>query len=325
MATIRDVARESGLSISTVSIVLNGKAHERKIPLETVQRVNDVAARLNYRPNRAARMLRGVAQRPVVALFWVLDNRSSFFMRVVRGLEAVFNDQKEPCDLVIHPYVNGQLHENEPLLLSGDYDAILIGAMNEEDMAYLERLQPTTPVYLLNRISEHFPGCSTDPQQIGSIAADWIWRHGCKTFGVVADRDAVVPKTTRRNAVIAACTELGILSNDELVIYSSNSIAGGMEAAHQILSLSHRPDTIFVDNDIMALGLSLGLRMQEVTDMPMLCIALNHPDLGHQLLPLSFIDIPGERIGRECALQVRNLLYHQQALTSMICTCEIAE
>lgn len=326
MATIRDVARECGLSISTVSIVLNGKAAERKIPPETVRHVLDTASRLQYRPNRAARVLRGMTQRPVVALFWVLDNRSTFFMRVVRGLEMVFNDQEAPCDLVIHPYENGKLREHEPLLLSGDYDALLIGALSTEDLTYLEGLQPPMPVYLLNRMSERFPGCSTDPQQIGAAAADWMLRHGCRKLAFVADREAVVPKTTRRNAIIAACRERGILSDDALMVDAPNSISGGMEAARPILSAGQRPDMIFVDTDVMALGLSLGLRMRDVTDIPMLCIALNHPDLDRHLSPtLSLIDIPGERIGRESAMQVRDLLYHQRALTSVVCQCEMAE
>lgn len=326
MATIRDVARESGFSISTVSIVLNGKAHERKIPPDTVRRVHEAANRLRYRPNRAARMLRAAAQRPVVALFWVLDNRSSFFMRVVRGLEAVFNDPEAPCELVVHPYENGRLQASERLLLSGDYDAMLFGALSEEDLAYLEALRPPVPVCLLNRMSERFPSCSTDPRQIGAIAADWLVRHAYRSLAIVADRAAVVPKTTRRRAVMDACAAKGISLADGGMIDTSNTISGGMEAARELLRLEQRPDAIFADNDTMALGLSIELQTRGTMNLPILCVALNHPDLGQRLSPaLTFIDIPGERIGREVAAQIRDLLYCQRELTSVVCACEIAE
>ena len=81
-----------------------------------------------------------------------------------------------------------------------------------------------------------------------------------------------------------------------------------------------------MDNDVLALGLSLGLHMREEINIPILCIALNHPDLNRRLLPtLSFIDIPGERIGRESAIQICNLLYLQRELENVVCRCEIAE
>ena len=59
MVTIKQIAQEVGISSSTVSIVLGGKAAERKISTATQKKIFAAAARLGYQPNMAARSLRG--------------------------------------------------------------------------------------------------------------------------------------------------------------------------------------------------------------------------------------------------------------------------
>lgn len=55
MSTIKDIAKTAGVSIATVSIVLNGKGRERKISQETQQRIYKIAQDLNYVPNQSAK------------------------------------------------------------------------------------------------------------------------------------------------------------------------------------------------------------------------------------------------------------------------------
>ncbi|WP_303032769.1 LacI family DNA-binding transcriptional regulator, partial [Dubosiella newyorkensis] len=62
MATIKDVAKKAGVSISTVSIVINGKDKERKISQKTVQNVWNAIEELHYKPNKNALRLRSAPQ-----------------------------------------------------------------------------------------------------------------------------------------------------------------------------------------------------------------------------------------------------------------------
>ena len=76
MATIKDVAKKAGVSVSTVSIVINGKSKERSIPEATQEKVAKAMAELGYQPNQTARRLRTKdEQRPVIAFYWPLDFR----------------------------------------------------------------------------------------------------------------------------------------------------------------------------------------------------------------------------------------------------------
>lgn len=83
--TIRDVARESGYSASTVSIVLNGAPLSRYIPDDTKARIAGAAKRLGYRPNPLARSLR--SQRSNIVGVMVFDITDPFCTPILRGLE----------------------------------------------------------------------------------------------------------------------------------------------------------------------------------------------------------------------------------------------
>jgi len=84
-STIRDVARESGYSASTVSIVLNSAPLSRYIPDETKTRIQAAARRLGYRPNPLARSLR--SQRSNIVGVMVFDITDPFCTPILRGLE----------------------------------------------------------------------------------------------------------------------------------------------------------------------------------------------------------------------------------------------
>lgn len=84
-STIRDVARESGYSASTVSIVLNSAPLSRYIPNGTKERIQATARRLGYRPNPLARSLR--SQRSNIVGVMVFDILDPFCTPILRGLE----------------------------------------------------------------------------------------------------------------------------------------------------------------------------------------------------------------------------------------------
>lgn len=322
MATIRDVANLSGVSVSTVSIVINGRQAERGIPDSTVRRVLDAVEQLGYRPNRAARTLRGMPERPVIALFWVLDRRSTFFMRLVRGIEETLSARG--CDLVVHPYSNGRLCEAKRYLTSGDYAGILIGALSEDDADYLTTLAISTPLVVINLSMPGFACCFTDIGQIGRMAAGFAARRGCRTLAVAADRAAVVPKTTRRESVVAACESSGIPCIAKAS--EDNSIPGGMRAADALLAASPRPDMIYADNDIIALGVSIACQMAGVKDMVILSVCLNHTGIGENLSPaISLIDIPGETLGREGARMLLEWISTGVRCENMCIPCGLIE
>jgi LacI family transcriptional regulator len=83
--TIRDVARESGFSAATVSIVLNQAPLARYIPAQTKEKIEKTAKKLGYRPNQLARSLRSSRNHTLGVM--VLDLTDPFCMPILRGIE----------------------------------------------------------------------------------------------------------------------------------------------------------------------------------------------------------------------------------------------
>jgi LacI family transcriptional regulator len=85
MVTIRDVAKESGFSSTTVSIVLNNAPLSRYIPLKTKKKIERAAQKLGYRPNQFARSLRSKRSHTVGVM--VFDMTDPYCTLVLRGIE----------------------------------------------------------------------------------------------------------------------------------------------------------------------------------------------------------------------------------------------
>src|SRR5579862_1986741 len=145
--TIKDVARESGVNISTVSRALNG---EYGVHRETRKQVLAVANRLHYRPNRVARGL--VTGRSNTLALVVSDIRNPFFAEVARGAEDAA--RAAGCDLIL---CNSDLDARKQLeyvhsLLEKRVDGILMNSVSALSRAQQKDMAACpVPIVLLNR------------------------------------------------------------------------------------------------------------------------------------------------------------------------------
>ena len=77
MSTLKDVAALAQCSLTTASIVANGRGDEMHISPATQQRVAEAIQQLQYRPDRGAQLLRAGRRRLTIALYWPLDHRTT--------------------------------------------------------------------------------------------------------------------------------------------------------------------------------------------------------------------------------------------------------
>ena len=187
MVTIKQIAQEVGISSSTVSIVLGGKAAERKISTATQEKIFAAAARLGYQPNMAARSLRGGsgANELVVAMFWAQDFRASMMLRFWDGLRAEIEKTARPVRLVIYPYVNDHLKESEALTSGANCHAAIICNASYADLQFLEDTQLPIPVVLYNRVCNGYCSVNVDDLKMGALAARAFADQGCRTAAVL--------------------------------------------------------------------------------------------------------------------------------------------
>ncbi len=304
MVTIRDVAKAAGVSVTTVSVIINGKAEERKISEATQVRVQSTMKELGYRPNLSARKLRSRDnKRPVIAFFWPLDYRIPIMASFVNAFQLEISRLQFDCELVVQTYENDHLDQSAFSIINNSYHGIMIGGTSISDIAYLEKLSPKMPLVLINRESKLFNTVYTNHQAIGFQAALEFKKKNFTEVAVISSEHSYVATGLRTQAFLYACSVSGINIYTRHIYRAPSTIEGGYEAAVRYLAEDSRPKAIFCDSDIMALGAlsafhEKGLRLPE--DVSILSISmLGSENTRHSIPPLSVIEMPNDRIGSE--------------------------
>lgn len=301
MITIKDVARRAGVSGTTVSIILNGKADERRISDSTRERVLTAMAELGYQPNLSARRLR-VQERtiPTLAFYWPIDYRSNILASFLNSFQAAIKKRGLECELLMRAYENDQIEKSIGPLVKNSYTGALIGATSQKDMETLEKLNLRVPVVLINRRSEKYSTVYSDYKAMGFKAASLFRQKGYTEAAVFTARRPYMATGLRTQAFLTACSQIGITVDPDEIFATANSISGGVEAARAYCSAAQPSKVIFCESDQMALGAlwelnRRGLRLPE--DVELLCIGMMDPEMTEYSTPsLSTIQMNNQEV-----------------------------
>ena len=301
MITIKDVARKAGVSGTTVSIILNGKADERRISESTRERVLSAMAELGYQPNLSARRLRVQTKTvPTLAFYWPIDYRSNILASFLNSFQTAFKNRGIECDLLIRTYENDQIEKSIDPLIKNSYTGALIGATSQKDMETLEKLNLQVPVVLINRRSEKYSTVYTDYKAIGFQAASLFRQKGYTEAAVFTSKRPYMATGLRTQAFLNACAQIGITVDPEEIFATTNSISGGVQAAKAYCSASQPSKVIFCESDQMALGAIWELNRQGIRlpeDRELLCIGMMDPEMTEYSSPsLSTIQMDNQEV-----------------------------
>lgn len=251
MTTIRDVAREAGVSVATVSRTLSGAAAVR---VETRERVLAASERLGYRPNAVARSLRVEATR---TLGLVIPNvMNPFFTAVARvvedaarerGYSLVFGNTDEDPEEEAH-YLD--------VLLEKRVDGIVVSPARASSRQLREVVRAGMPVVFLDRYVEgvEAPVVRAD----GRRAVDRLVEHlvglGHERLAVISGPLGTVPGRERLEAFLEGARRRGVEVPGELVRMGDFRRESGARAMRELLDLKEPPTAVFAANNLMALG-----------------------------------------------------------------------
>ncbi len=232
MASIKDVAEMAGVSLSTASIVVNGKAEERKISEATQNKVMNAMRQLNYIPNVSAKILRrGEAQSYVVALFWNFDFRSIMMHRFLFGFQKKIAEENVNMSIIIHPYRTGELRKEAASFEGGEFHAAVIGNADANDLKFLKDSAFQVPIVLYNRLLEGYCSVNVDDEKIGQMAAEHLYAQGYRRPAVIHGTQNFPGATKREAAFLERMEKLGSILPKNKMIYAGNSLKGGYECA----------------------------------------------------------------------------------------------
>jgi LacI family transcriptional regulator len=259
MATIYDVAKRAGVSIATVSAVINKTAY---VSPELTKKVKAAVEDLDYTINHLAHSLQTRSTRTVGMLIPDVGAPDPFYGEVVRGAEDVLR-KKEYLLFLGHTY--NQVEEQSRYLKAFRarlVDGVLLFQSPGEDEELDRLLKARKPIVFVGRVPQDIKAdiVATDIQYGTFMALEYLYEKGHRRIGLVTVAASLSVSNYRLAAWHAALAQHGIPADDALVVGGELSTEAGRKAAAQILGSPQPPTAIFTDNLVVATGLLKALQ-----------------------------------------------------------------
>ncbi|BBH67959.1 LacI family transcriptional regulator [Actinoplanes sp. OR16] len=300
MARIEDVAARAGVSVGTVSNVLN---RPHAVAPKTRARVEAAITELGYLPNESARALVSGRSRTVGLV--VPDVTNPFFADLARGAEEVADKH----DVVVMLYNSADSIERELRYLgrleTQRVQGILVTPVDRGGRAVEDLISRGTPVVLLDRGQPSRNVCSVtvDHRAGGRLAGTHLTELGHRRIAFLGGPLSAPQVADRLDGARQAATAAGAVL--ETIETSALTVAAGREAAGALAlrDAGERPSAVFCANDLLALGV-LQTVTREGLRVPEDLAIVGYDDIefaAAAAVPLTSVRQPREQLGRVAA------------------------
>ncbi len=301
MVGIKDVARRAGVSIGTVSNVVN---RPELVAAPTRSRVLSVIEELGYVRDESARQLRAGQSRLLALL--VLDLGNPFFVDVARGAEEAAHEQ----GLQVITCNSRQRIDTEAsylaMLAEQRVRGVLFCPVDSSGESLSRFRRSGIPCVFVDRKVPREEGCSVSVDDVagGTLAGRHLVETGHKRIAFINGPSILAQCRDRAAGVKAALAEAPSPKRKLTIIEAANlDVASGRDAGARLLGLSPRPTAVFCANDLLALGVlqvMVGAGVRVPADMAI----VGYDDIefaGAAAVPLTSVRQPAVRLGRTAA------------------------
>lgn len=251
-ATIKEIARQLNISVSTVSRALHDHP---SIGLRTKMQVKKLAEELNYEPNQAAISFKKGKTHTIGVLLPSLSE--DFFVYAINAIENIAIDKG-------YTVFFGQSHdevEREKLIIETmrkhRVDGILVSlAKSTKSYEHFDQLKKfTIPVVFFDRIpaGNKFHSVSCNLEKSSEELVDWLVAKGRKRIAFIKGPDAIIHSSHRLDGYLAGLQKHKIKPDNVLIVSTDLTAEKTKESIQKLLALKHPPDAIIAFNDYVAL------------------------------------------------------------------------
>ncbi|MBQ2922991.1 MAG: LacI family DNA-binding transcriptional regulator [Tyzzerella sp.] len=301
--TIKDIARESGYAIGTVSRVLN---NQPGVSGEARRRVMEVVEKYHFKLNNNAKLLKQQYNHGIAII--VKGTKNMLFAALVETLQKIITESGYACLLY---YIGEDEHEVEQALqVCRDRQpmGILFLGSNKENFKDKFELVDVPCVIVTNSASGlEFPNLSSvsvDDVEAGRTAVDYLISLGHEKIGILGGEiKHSNPAKARYEGCVQAFEEHHIQFNPKMQFASSYfTMEGGYNAMCELLQKTPELTAVFAMSDVTALGAiraikDVGLRIPEDVSV----VGYDGVEIGRYIVPkLTTIQQPGTRIAERC-------------------------
>ena len=310
LVTIRDVAKRAGVSVSTVSHVLNGNDHH--VGETTRALVREAVLALRYRPNAIARSM--VKQKTATIGLVLTEVDNPIFMPVFAGVEEVLRPAGYHIVLVSAPTVEGEMQAIETLRSQQVDGFIFVSLSFCTSNEHLLQLQNDGfPLVLVNRCSDDstLNLVNWGDREAAYAATMHLIGLGHTRIGTISGPVMRMPlrksATERYAGWLQALTEQGLPVNMDWVVEGQYSYEGGVQAIETLLATGDSdgelPGALFIANDAMAIAALKSLQQAGVrVPQDMAIVTIGDPPMAAYTIPaLTTFSLPTHEAGRVAA------------------------
>ena len=262
--TIQDVAKRAGVSVSTVSRVLNGKAD---VASETQDRIRSVIDNLGYTTNLAARSMRSFRKNLIGLL--MPDIAYPFAIEVMKGVNRAIAESE--FDLLV--YTTGDVRKSEQASHEQKYVSLLTNSIADGVIIVAPvaaEFSPDAPIVSIDPLlsNPNYAAVHATNYQGATDAMKYLLGLGHQRIGFITGRAGLESSNRRLKGYREALQEAGCSIDEQLIASGDYTTETGAKCARELLSMENRPTAIFASNDQMAMGVyqaaeEIGLRIPD--------------------------------------------------------------
>ncbi|VFR28303.1 Transcriptional regulator, LacI family [plant metagenome] len=297
--TVRDVARQAGVSVATVSRVLNGNAKVAEA-LQTL--VRDTADQMGYTPNAGARALASQRHTAIGAIVPTLEDAN--FAVAIDALQRRLTAAGYTLLLASSDYDPAkELKQVRALSAHGLAGLMLVGSRHDPE-TYKLLAAKRIPYVNTWVVDAKHPSVGFDNRAIGRTVANYLLDLGHRELGVIAQQSLESDRAAERLAgVREALAARGLGLPQEWLIERSHKIADGQVALRRLMAGPRRPTAVLCGTDTLALGALVEARALGLSVPGDLSITgLNDIDVAAHLTPaLTTVRLPADEVGARAA------------------------
>lgn len=318
-ATIKDIAKKCGISVSAVSMALSDKPN--RISESTRQRVQEAAKELHYQPNRAAVSL--VNRKSKMVGIVVNDVRNthiaSLFMAINKEIE------EKDYSMVCHVMDNGKMKLDSKLihLIASENIAALIWAKSleedkEEELEILRQNIKSLDIPVITMDEYGFDCCGVDVcfdyKQGAYLATKHLLDCGHRRIGCLTGEKSFRVTRDRIEGYVQALTEYGVPIDEKIIYYGDYGMESGYKALPYLMG--QNVSAVFSFNDEMAFGIYQAARTYGVRIPEQLSVVGfdDVPFADVMEVPLSTVRVPIAEMGKFIGRKTIEFLEREQNL-----------
>jgi LacI family transcriptional regulator, galactose operon repressor len=313
-ASIKEVALKAGVSIATVSRVINEKG---PVAVETRQRILTAIEQLRYVPHGAARSL--ITNQTDTIGVLLPDLYGEFFSEVIRGIDLAA--RRSGFHVLISGFHSDRA-EIEAVLraLRGRVDGLIVLSPDVDAQGLRRNLPETLPVVLLNTRVQGREGAAFDAINVDNYGGAFAMvRHlaglGHRRIALIRGPAENADARERLRGYRDALRAEGIAPSPALEVPGDFSEESGYRAGQRLLALEPRPEAVFAANDSMAIGCLFALREAGVEVPGGIALAGfdDIPISRYITPPLSSVHVPIAELGERAMERLLHAVEHKNA------------